>query len=45
VLDDVVLGGGVHHPDETATLGEVIKALRRELAELRAQIAALGPPP
>jgi hypothetical protein len=47
--DEVVIGrvgeGGDHHPDETVTLGEVIKALRREIVELRAQIANLGPRP
>jgi hypothetical protein len=40
-----VLGGGTARPNETVKLGEVIKALRSEIAELRAQIANLAQRP
>jgi hypothetical protein len=39
--DEVLLAGG-NPPDETVQLGDIIKALRREIAELQAQIARIA---
>jgi hypothetical protein len=38
--DEVLLSGG-NPPDETVTLSDVIKALRQEIADLKAQVAHL----
>lgn len=42
--DEILLNGG-QSPDETAHLGDVIKALRHEIAELKSQIATIAQRP
>ena len=39
--DEILLGGG-NPADEHVTLSEVVKALRKEIAVLKAQVAKLG---
>jgi hypothetical protein len=42
--DELLLKGG-SPPDEKVNLGDVIKTLRQEIANLQAQISKLGPRP